>query len=102
MTPSDLDAILAQLAEGHWPRPTAALGRAIVERIAGLEAALAESEADRADLRAAFIKHRTATHIVAPKFCHICRESDAVLAKTITLTYLARGIQQSAPAAGEE
>jgi hypothetical protein len=76
---------------------------------AAAEAALAEvtARADRlavevSELRAAFIQHRTATHIVAPKFCHICRESDAVLAKTITLTYLARGIQQFPPAAGEE
>jgi hypothetical protein len=38
MTPADLDATLAQLAEGHWPRPTAALGRAIVERIGDAEA----------------------------------------------------------------
>jgi hypothetical protein len=35
MNPSDLDAILPHLAEGHWPRPTAELGRAIVERIGG-------------------------------------------------------------------
>jgi hypothetical protein len=44
MTPSDLDAILAQLAEGHWPRPTAALGRAIVERIR-------DAEVERDELR---------------------------------------------------
>jgi hypothetical protein len=35
---TDLDAILSQLAEGHWPRPTAELGRAIVERIRDAEA----------------------------------------------------------------
>jgi hypothetical protein len=35
---TDLDAILPQLAEGHWPRPTAELGRAIVERLRSLEA----------------------------------------------------------------
>lgn len=42
---------------------------------------------DRADdltaeierLRAAFIRHRTATHEVKPHFCVTCRESDAVL-----------------------
>jgi hypothetical protein len=38
MNPSDLDAILPHLAEGHWPRPTAELGRAIVERIRDAEA----------------------------------------------------------------
>jgi hypothetical protein len=38
MSPTDLDATLSQLAEGHWPRPTAALGRAIVERIRDAEA----------------------------------------------------------------
>jgi hypothetical protein len=37
MTTADLDAILPQLAEGHWPRPTAELGRAIVERIRDAE-----------------------------------------------------------------
>jgi hypothetical protein len=35
---TDLDAILSLLAEGHWPRPTAALGRAIMERIRDAEA----------------------------------------------------------------
>ena len=35
--------------------------------------------AENAALRAAFIKHRTATHEVRPTFCVTCRESDAVL-----------------------
>lgn len=34
-----------------------------------------------ARIREAFIKHRTATHEVAPKFCKTCQESDAALAQ---------------------
>jgi hypothetical protein len=56
------------------------------DRAVAAEAALAESTAradrlavENAELRAAFIQHRTATHEVAPKFCKTCRESDAVL-----------------------
>lgn len=37
MTPSDVDGALAQMAAGVGLRPTAELGRAIVERIRGLE-----------------------------------------------------------------
>ena len=36
--------------------------------------------AENAALRAAFIKHRTATHEVKPKSCVTCQESDATLA----------------------
>lgn len=32
-----------------------------------------------ADLHAAFVKHRTATHEIKPKHCQTCRESDAAL-----------------------
>jgi hypothetical protein len=54
------------------------------------------------ELRAAFIKHRTATHEVKPNVCVTCQESDAVLARTpMTLTYLARGIQRAEPLAPE-
>lgn len=38
-----------------------------------------------AELRAAFIRHRTATHRVAPTFCHTCRESDAALARALSV-----------------
>jgi hypothetical protein len=47
-----------------------------------LQARLAAAEATISALRAAFIKHRTATHEVKPKFCVTCRESDAILAAT--------------------
>lgn len=46
--------------------------RAQRERADALEVALAE-------VRAGFIKHRTATHKVQPTYCETCRESDALL-----------------------
>lgn len=46
-------------------------------------AVLASGERE-AKLRAAFIKHRTATHEVKPKFCLTCQESDEALAASGT------------------
>jgi hypothetical protein len=67
---TDLDAILAQMAEGHWPRPTAALGRAIVERIRELErerdryqTALEEIRELSASMRSDLVVACTAGHI---------------------------------------
>lgn len=44
-------------------------------------ARIGELEAAGKALYVAFVSHRTATHVVQPKFCQTCRESDEALAR---------------------
>lgn len=69
--------------DGHWYRleNIDELDRRTSSEIAVLTARVQELEVAGADLLAAFVRHRTATHVTKPHYCETCRESDAAMAR---------------------
>lgn len=80
---SDLEAMRRRIgppAPYPWQSRLHADAMQLLALVDTLTAALAASEARVAELREAFVAHRTETHEVKPLYCVTCKRSDAAIA----------------------